>query len=262
MARINIETTLWGHPGFQELLIKVGSRHAAKGMVVEFWTLAQEHWFPARELVPMEKVQKFGLEPVIAAGLAEVRDGGVYASGSEEAFAWLFQKQEAGMRSAEAKKKNAQRVSTSVDGSQHTSTTLLSSLSSSLSSLNSKEREREESAHALTPSGKPAQASKPVGPEDIAEAKEVWLDTLAHFKAGRTNLMPEEEQLLARSIQRWGKPAVLFAILGKRHEPSDAKYDPGKNLSLTRILNHKEPEKFERLMNIGVQAKHKKAGVA
>ena len=100
--------------------------------------------------------------------------------------------------------------------------------------------------------------------EDVAQIREAWLDTLARFKAGRKNLLPEEELLIARSIQRWGKTACLMAIIGKRHEPKGAQqggYDPGSNLSLRRVLNHQEPDKFERLMNIGVKA-HNERGTA
>jgi hypothetical protein len=107
-------------------------------------------------------------------------------------------------------------------------------------------------------------ASPPVSADDVAAVREAWLDTLARFKAGRKNLLPEEEVLIARSIQRWGRTACLMAIVGKRYEPRGTQqggYDPGSNLSLRRVLNHQEPDKFERLMNIGVKA-HNERGVA
>jgi hypothetical protein len=113
---------------------------------------------------------------------------------------------------------------------------------------------------APTPLLRPASpAAQTCTPDDIAEARREWLGTLEHYKAGRQNLLPEEELLIARSIQRWGKKPVLYAIWGKRVEPKDPKggYDPGKNLALRRVLNHQEPDKFERLMNLGIQAHHR-----
>jgi hypothetical protein len=113
---------------------------------------------------------------------------------------------------------------------------------------------------APTPLLKPASpAAQPCSAEDVAEARREWLSTLEYYKAGRQSLLPEEELLIARSIQRWGKKPVLYAIWGKRAEPKDPKggYDPGKNLALRRVLNHQEPDKFERLMNLGIQAHHR-----
>lgn len=98
MARLNIETKLWADPRLQTLMILVGDRQKAKGMVVELWTVAQEHWFPNRELIPEQTVADLGLDPVVQVGLAERREEGVYAKGSEEHFAWLFERQEAGRR--------------------------------------------------------------------------------------------------------------------------------------------------------------------
>lgn len=101
MARINIEDRIWGDFRFQDLLIKVGSRHAAKGMILELWMLAQEYWFPEKQFIPPEKIKEFGLQLVVEAGLAELRNDGYFAIGSEKAFDWLFQKQEAGRRGGE-----------------------------------------------------------------------------------------------------------------------------------------------------------------
>jgi hypothetical protein len=105
MARINLETALWGEFSFQTLLIKVGNRHAAKGMVTELFTLAQKYWFPLRCGIPIKEIELAELTPTIEAGLAELRGDVVYVHGSEEAFAWLFEKQKGGKKSAEARKK-------------------------------------------------------------------------------------------------------------------------------------------------------------
>jgi len=98
MARINIEDSLWKDERFQDLMIKVGSRHAAKGMVVELWTLAQEYWFPEKKLIPADKIKRAGLDAVVEVGLAEVRESGIFAIGADTAFGWLFQRQDAGKK--------------------------------------------------------------------------------------------------------------------------------------------------------------------
>lgn len=149
MARINIETSIYRDPEFQELLIKVGDRLRAKGMLQEFWERAQEQWFPHRKLVPMSVIEKLGLHQLIEVGLAEIRDGGVYARGSEKAFAWLFEASEKGRKGGKAsaakrkKKKSDQPVSTTCEAQVKQGSTsvnpseasLLSSPSSLLSSL-------------------------------------------------------------------------------------------------------------------------------
>lgn len=149
MARLNIETKLWADPRFQTLMILVGDRQKAKGMVVELWTLAQEHWFPNREVIPEQTFTTLGLEPVIDAGLAERREGGVYARGSEEHFGWLFERQEAGRRGgiASAASKAKQHSSSA---KQHSSKTKQNepSYSSSFSFSKNKDSKTKECADA------------------------------------------------------------------------------------------------------------------
>jgi hypothetical protein len=94
MARINFEDKVFKEQGFQDLMIEVRDRHKAKGIVLELWSLAQEHWFPNRNPIPIEVFKAAGLPECLYApgGLAELRENGVYAKGSEDQFAWLFQK--------------------------------------------------------------------------------------------------------------------------------------------------------------------------
>lgn len=115
---MNIETKLWADYRFQDLILKAGSRHAAKGMVLELFTLAQEHWFPDQQPIPREVFDGAGLGPTLVVGLAEEVEGGVRCKGSKEAFAWLFQKQGAGKKSGETRKKTQRkpkRTSTDVN---------------------------------------------------------------------------------------------------------------------------------------------------
>jgi hypothetical protein len=98
VARINIEDSLWKDERFQDLMIKTGNRHTAKGMLVELWALAQEYWFPDRKLIPLERIQRAGLDLVLEVGLAVQKAEGIFAVGTEKAFDWLFQKQDAGKK--------------------------------------------------------------------------------------------------------------------------------------------------------------------
>lgn len=80
MARLNIETGIWADGRFQNLLIKVGDRFRATGMIVHLWTLAQQYWCPDRKPIPDVVWAASELpEEVIQCGLAERREGGVYA---------------------------------------------------------------------------------------------------------------------------------------------------------------------------------------
>jgi hypothetical protein len=99
MARLNIETKVAGDLRFQKLLIKLGDRHKAKGMLWELWELAQKHWFPNRDLIPENEWLEAELSnSLVELGFADKREKGYYARGSEEHFAWLFGKQEAGRK--------------------------------------------------------------------------------------------------------------------------------------------------------------------
>lgn len=107
MARITIESKFQGERPFQNLLIALGDRHKALGVVADFWAIAQNYWFPNHDLIPEEVFKSAGLpeclfDPTI--GLAERRPEGIYAKGSGDAFAWLFECSSAGKRGAEVKR--------------------------------------------------------------------------------------------------------------------------------------------------------------
>lgn len=102
MARINIEDSIWKDDRFQDLMIKTGNRHTAKGMILELWTLAQEYWFPERKLIPLDRIRQAGLQLVVDVGLAVIQEAGVKAIGTDKAFDWLFQRQAAGKAGGKA----------------------------------------------------------------------------------------------------------------------------------------------------------------
>ena len=112
MARFNIESSLFKEQGFQDLLIEVGNRHTAKGIVWELFETAQEYWYPDRKLIPIEvfKAKKLPEQLFAPNGLAELRSDGVYVRGSKDAFQWLFEKSEAGRKSGVARRKKREEL--------------------------------------------------------------------------------------------------------------------------------------------------------
>lgn len=117
MARLNIETSLWQDPRFLRLIIAVGDRHRAVGMIVELWSVAQRYWCPDQMLIPTEVWSTLDLEPLVACGLAEPRGDGIYAKGIEKHFEWWFKASNAGKNGAAVtnKKRWGNRHSVEVD---------------------------------------------------------------------------------------------------------------------------------------------------
>lgn len=101
-----------------------------------------------------------------------------------------------------------------------------------------------------------ATAPAPVPTEAFQECVRTWHETLDHFRCGRPKrtLIPGEDLLIGRAIQRWGYKPVELALYGARFEPKDERFDPSKFVRLKRYL---DPENFDRFVNLGVGAKHK-----
>lgn len=93
MARINLEECWWSDPRRMKLLLKIG--FAADSAAVNMWRTAQEFWGKERGLIPKSVFDKLEYaEELIAAGLADVREGSVYVRGSSEHLEWLIEKRE------------------------------------------------------------------------------------------------------------------------------------------------------------------------
>lgn len=113
MARINIEDAIYKDMRFMQLVQKTGSVDAALGGLVRAWSLAQAHFLTLDNdrLIPLfEWKRQMIPDAVIEVGLAERREKGIYVCGAETQFAWLIQKQEAGKKSGEIRKKNTTTV--------------------------------------------------------------------------------------------------------------------------------------------------------
>jgi hypothetical protein len=142
MARLNIETRIVSDPRFQNLLIAVGDRHKAKGMLWDLWELAQRFWFPERKPISREAWETAELtEALVDCGFVEHRDDGYYAKGSAEQFEWLFECREAGRRGGNKRAQNASEAAENEDQGNPKGTLAdpKGSQASLLSSLSSKE---------------------------------------------------------------------------------------------------------------------------
>ena len=105
MARINIEDSLFKKRSWTDLCIQLGDRNAALGALFFAWSMAQNYWSPDKNPIPLTVWEEEGLEDaIIDVGLAEKRPDGVYMKGSEEQFAWLIQKHDAGQKGGRPKK--------------------------------------------------------------------------------------------------------------------------------------------------------------
>jgi len=102
MARINIEDKLFTDERWMNLLLKVGDKDKALGIVCGAWILAQKNWLQYG-FIPAKAWNK-SFDLMIEVELATRRaDGNVYVKGSKKAFQWLDQRSEAGSIGGEAK---------------------------------------------------------------------------------------------------------------------------------------------------------------
>lgn len=92
-----------------------------------------------------------------------------------------------------------------------------------------------------------------ISADAVRECKEAWGAALKHHKAERM-LLASEELAIGRAIQRFGAEAVRLALLGAKHEPSSEAFNPSHHLSLARVF---DPQKFERFVSLGAQARKK-----
>ena len=99
MPNLDIKGTFLAGPELKILTKLLGSRALAIGSVVEFWELAAEYWGRGGQLVPRSAFDAVELPAALYSsevGLAEIREGGIYARGSEEHFRWLRDRRDAG----------------------------------------------------------------------------------------------------------------------------------------------------------------------
>lgn len=110
--RLDIEDSIYKDPRYQDLMVLLGNKFTALGMLVSGWTMAQKYWLAHRG-IPTDKWPS-QLDPLITVGLAVKQGELIYVCGSKEKFLWLEQKQLAGQKSAEAR-----RVKSNIEPSTH-----------------------------------------------------------------------------------------------------------------------------------------------
>jgi len=116
VARVNVEPGLFSDVRFKALVRKYADEDRALGLVVRFWLAAQKWWGEeGRQYIPDEEFQLGGWGDLAAVGLAEKRDAGWYARGSELRFAWyaeICDKGRAGVAARKLKRENQRVVPT------------------------------------------------------------------------------------------------------------------------------------------------------
>lgn len=170
MARLNVDyKRVRNDTRFISLSRKLGCEGKAWEMLLRFWDCAQDYWGKG-QLVPELVFDASGdLEPLVQVGLAERRNDGIYARGSEKEFAWyvhLIAMGKKGVKSRQ-KQKRSSILSGSPEGnprSQPSGEPYGVLLQSTLFTLSSSE----ETKTAVADASREAKASPP-SPRDLAD---------------------------------------------------------------------------------------------
>ncbi len=106
MARLNVEDEWFiTDPRRGKLVALVGCAFRADGMALAAWRLSQRYWRENQQPIPEDIWELSDLEPLIQAKLARRVEGGVYVSGTEDAFNWLMAPEEFGRMGGKASAK-------------------------------------------------------------------------------------------------------------------------------------------------------------
>lgn len=264
MARVNIDDDVESKPQFRRLVQILGDDDRALAMLVRFWRLAQKYWGDG-ELIPMPDIEDWGFGPVIESKWGLVRDGGVYAIGSEERFAWYRQRVEAGKKRAEGPRDESGQFQRTASGTpaivpaEHQRTPIPDQpLVPSPSPVPIQNKETTTTAPLRE---KVVQGLK----EQTAAAYRVWTDTLATFGVDLCDMNGVQENSLARAITQLGFESVCLALEGARHDKASKDYDPVKHLSIDRVLHRNAKtgvSNWERLRNLALSKRGSPRGGA
>ena len=86
----------------------------------------------------------------------------------------------------------------------------------------------------------------------IADAFETWQSTLHRFGIGIVNMSLGEEVQLARLIKMHGLSDTKLALLGAGFESGSEQFRPSEHVSIRRVSDQKN---FEKFLNLGRQQK-------
>lgn len=85
--------------------------------------------------------------------------------------------------------------------------------------------------------------------EDVQAGLAEYKLTLAHFNIRRSPGLYDDATIM-RAMQQFGAEMVLMALKGARREPKRDGFNPASYLSLGRILQH---DNIERFANLGAR---------
>lgn len=275
MARINFEDDVESQDEFWALLPLVGGeRDTALGKLVRFFRLAQ-YAFGHNAPMTETDLRARGFGVMIDSGWAVSVPGGYQALGAAKHFGWYRQKVEAGKKGGRPKETESVPPLTEDNRTVPPANPLAPAPAPALDPALEKKRDRDpaRASHGVrdgegedvptvrgdprpnAPSG--SSLGEPIDPkfiptpENFATVRDEWIETLRHYKSGRS-LVPGEDTVLVRAIQRYGVPAVLCALEGYRKQVKSDRWDPGKWVDLSHILN---VTNFTRYVTAGAKAR-------
>jgi hypothetical protein len=109
--RLNIEDTLLTGKRFERLLLRLGSKRAALGAIVEAWVIAQQYWKVCDNGIPRTVWEQEELaNDLIECGLAEDRGEFIYIKGSKDHFGWLRERASSGRKGGLASAKSRREI--------------------------------------------------------------------------------------------------------------------------------------------------------
>lgn len=107
MARINIEECWWSDPRRTRLAKIMGDPRLADALALSAWKTSQQFWIKDRAYVPLKVWTAIeDSDKLVEVGLAELREDGVYVSGSSLYHEWIVEQREANRAGGQ---KSAQR---------------------------------------------------------------------------------------------------------------------------------------------------------
>lgn len=234
MARINIEDSIFKEKAFEKLVLRLGSRRAALGALVEAFMLAQKHYLTTvnDRLIPLNEWEREEMgNDLLDCGFCVQKENGIYVRGSEEQFKWLLQRSEAGKTSARNKQHLAENPverplndrPTTADGSQPLTLTLPLSptlpLSQTTNSVinnssktdNSVTQGDEEDSPAKAVAGKKPKKKKPVDEAKLTLNRNIWEEYRAAFYE-RYGIDPTRNGKVNANISQLGERLGVGAV--------------------------------------------------
>ena len=89
--------------------------------------------------------------------------------------------------------------------------------------------------------------------QDQLAAESDWQETLSHFGIERP-ILPHERTKIFTLIKSYGAPSVRYALTGMRFQARTDTFDPGKHVSIARVM---DPKNFETFLNLASAEKTK-----